>query len=145
MHKDWVYRALITAFTVVTVLFVAAVVFPVVVYAEVAGGTPPPDLGGFWGAIGEAHWPLAVGIGLTLLVWAMRSFVMHKLPAKALPWVTLALAIVGTSGTRMVQAIGDDVAWWQGLIQGVLEGATVGFAAIGWWDVKQAVKKRQKE
>lgn len=144
-RDDWLYRFLVTAFTVVTILFVAAVVFPAIVYAEVAGDAAAPDLGGFWGAIGQAHWPLAVGIGLTILVWAMRSFVMHKLPKKALPWVTLGLAVIGTAGTRMVQAIGDNVAWWQGMVQGILEGATVGFAAIGWWDVKQAVKKRQSK
>lgn len=139
MWTSWIKRAVVMFVTLLTILIVSAIVFPAFVLAETV--TPSPDMGGFWTAVGSNHWPLAVGIGLTILVWAMRSFVMHKIPKKALPWVTLGLAIVGTAGTRMVQAIGDEVVWWQGLVQGVLEGATVGFAAIGWWDVKQAVKK----
>jgi hypothetical protein len=146
--KDWCNDFkdyLISVFVVATIVFAVIMIFPYVVFAEVLGGGTSPDLGGFWVAIGTSHWPLAVGIGLTILVWAMRSFVIHKIPKNALPWVTFGLAVIGTSGTRMVQAIGDDVVWWQGLIQGVLEGATVGFAAIGWWDMKQTVKRRQLE
>jgi hypothetical protein len=143
MDREWIYRSLIAVLTFITVLLVVVILFPVVVYAETAGGVTAPDLSGFWAAIGERHWPLAVGIGLTALVWAARAFVVRKIPKAYLPWVTLALAIVGTAGMRMSQSISDGVPWWQGMIQGVLEGTTVGFAAIGYWDAKQTVKKTE--
>jgi hypothetical protein len=129
------------AITLATILFAVLIIFPFVVFAELSGDTSVPDFSGFWDAIGGSHWPLAVGIGLTIVVWTVRKFVYSKIPKNALPWVTLGLAIVGTAGTRMVQAISESLPWWQGLVRGILEGTTVGFAAIGWWDAKQTVKK----
>jgi len=141
MYKDWIYHALVWLFTIFAVALATMILFPAVGYAEVPG--PVPDLEGFWAAIGANHWPLAVGIGLTLLVWAFRSFVIHKIPKRALPWITLGLAVVGTGATRMVQSSEDGAPWWHGLVRGVLEGLTVGFVAIGWWDAKQSIKRRK--
>lgn len=145
MYKDWVYKTLFGLFTIMTILLVVMIIFPTVVFAEVAGPDPLPDLGGFWAAIGAKHWPLAVGLGLTVVVWIVRSFVTHKIPKKVLPWVTLGIAVVGTAGTRMAQAIGNELPWWQGMVQGIFEGMTMGFMAIGWWDTKQTIKKREVE
>jgi hypothetical protein len=142
MDRDWFLKTMMLAFTVAAVIMTVLVLFPSLGHAETTGETPVPDLGGFWSALGERHWPLAIGLGVTLLVWASRSFVVHKLPKESLPWVTLVLAIIGTGATRMVQSISGGVAWWQGMVQGVLEGATMGFAAMGWWDIKQTVRKR---
>ena len=137
MYRDRVYIGIMIGFALSTLFMLVALVvsFPVVVYAETAGVAPEsiPDLGGFWSAMGGQHWPLAVGIGLTLVVWLVRTFVKHKLPTKVIPYVTLGLAIIGTAGSRMVQAINTNVPWWQGMVQGILEGATVGFSAMGWW------------
>jgi len=141
MKRDWTYSALIWLFTVFTIGMVAVITFPAVVFAEMSGDVPP-DLAGFWEAVGARHWPLAVGIGLTTLVWATRHFVLHKIPKNVIPWVTLGLAIAGTTGARMVQSISAGAVWWHGMVEGILEGATVGFAAIGWWDAKQTIKRR---
>ena len=136
MYTSKLYVGILIGAAIMSLTMLAALVisFPSVVYAETgAGPEAVPDLGGFWTAMGEQHWPLAVGIGLTLIVWLVRTFVKHKLPPKVIPYVTLGLAIIGTAGSRMVQASNTGVQWWQGAVQGVLEGATVGFSAMGWW------------
>jgi hypothetical protein len=149
MYRDKLYVGIVVGFALSTLFMLVALVisFPVVVYAETGGAPvdPVPDLGGFWTAMGDQHWPLAVGIGLTLLVWLVRTFVKHKLPPKVIPYVTLGLAVIGTAGSRMVQAINTGVPWWQGLVQGVLEGATVGFSAMGWWSTGMKKLPLKKE
>lgn len=143
MHRDWVYNALIVSFLAMTFALVSLVFFPGVVFAEAATPEPVPDLGGFWAAVQSQHWPLVIGIGLTLIVWAFRNFIVKKIPKDALPWVTLGLALVSTSGTRIVQACEGGGVWWQAAIEGALEGLTIGFAAIGFWDTKQTVRRRK--
>lgn len=101
-----------------------------------------PDIDRFWVALIESNWPLAVGIGLTVIVWAFRNFIIKKIPKKALPWVSLGLAIAGTTGTRLATYSGP---WWHCIIQGVLEGAILGFVSMGIWDSKQAIRKRAKQ
>ena len=140
IYEDWVCPAIKFFFFVLAVVIAAITLFPAIAFAE--SSEAMPDISSFWTAMGDKHWPLAVGIGLTIVVWLARSFVLKKLPKKVLPWATLVLAVIGTTGARMVQAINSGLAWWQGLIQGVLEGASVGLAAMGFWDVKQSIKKR---
>lgn len=151
MYKGKLYIGILVGFAITTLFMLMTLVisFPAVVHAE-TGVAPEaiPDLGGFWTAMGDQHWPLAVGIGLTFLVWVIRTFVKHKLPSKAIPYVTLALAIIGTTGSRIVQASNSGVPWWQGAVQGVLEGATVGFLAMGWWSAgmkKLPIKKDEAD
>ena len=137
MFNDKLYTGIVMGFFFTAFLMVVTLIisFPAVVYAQAGGVSPEavPDLGGFWTAMGNSHWPLAVGIGLTVLVWLVRTFVNHKIPSTIIPYVTLSLAIIGTAGSRIVQAANTGVPWWQGAVQGVLEGATVGFSAMGWW------------
>jgi hypothetical protein len=128
------------------VLLLITFLYPIVAIAqEIAETTVEvvPDISGFWAAISAQNWPLAVGIGLTVIVWAARKWIVKKLPKKALPWVTLALAICGTTGTRIVQFNSEGRPWWQGMIQGILEGSLMGFVAMGMWDVKQTVVKKE--
>lgn len=131
--------------TVVTFVIALIVLFPTMAFAQESTIEQPPDLTGFWDAIGSRSWPLAVAIGLMVVVWICRNFVMIKIPKKVFPWVALALAVVGTSATRMIQSISANTPWWHGMVQGILEGATVGFVAMGWWDAKQTVVKRESE
>jgi len=133
------------AIEIIVLLFIA-LLYPIVSFAQDVAETAVevvPDVSGFWAAITAQNWPLAVGIGLTILVWAARKWIVKKLPKKALPWVTLALAICGTTGTRIIQFNSEGRPWWQGLIQGLLEGSLMGFAAMGMWDVKQTVVKKE--
>jgi type II secretory pathway component PulF len=102
-----------------------------------------PDLSEFFTAISNQHWPLVVGAGLVVLVWALRSFVIPKIEKNVLPWFTLGLAIVATAATRMTQHINAGGVWWQGMVVGILEGMGIGFAAIGYWDTKQTIFKRE--
>lgn len=101
---------------------------PTIAYAEEA-----PDFGMFLNAVGNQHWPLAVAAGLMLVVWVLRTFVKDKVPSKYIPWVTLTVAILSETGLRMTQFIEAGQPWWQGLVQGLLEGASIGFMAMGWW------------
>jgi hypothetical protein len=128
------------------VLLLITFLYPIVAIAQEVAETAVevvPDISGFWAAISAQNWPLAVGIGLAVVVWAARKWIVKKLPKKALPWVTLALAICGTTGTRIVQFNSEGRPWWQGMIQGILEGSLMGFAAMGMWDVKQTVVKKE--
>lgn len=105
---------------------------PTVAYAEEAGETMP-DVQSFFGAIQEQHWPLVVAIGLMFVVWILRRFVKDKVPPKALPYIALTIAVLGTTASRMIQFINAGTTWWHGMIQGILEGATIGFSAMGMW------------
>jgi hypothetical protein len=80
-------------------------------------------------AIQEKHWGLALGLGLSLLVFGLRKVkVLEKVPAKMLPWVTAVIGVVGyvaaalmTDGANMTDAI--------------VGGATTGIAAVGLWEM----------
>src|SRR4030042_6311273 len=141
MYRDWVYRVLLGLFTAMSFFLMIAVLFPSWVFAESSSVPAIPDLTGFWEAIGAQHWPLAVGIGLTVVVWVCRSLVIKKISKRALPWVSVSVAVVGMVSTRMIQAIGNNVPWWHGMVEGILEGVTVGLTSLGYWDVKQSVNK----
>lgn len=125
------------------VVFCTSVLYPILAFAEEAVAETMPDVDSFWTAIAANNWPLAVGIGLTILVWVFRKFIVKKIPKKAMPWVSLALAVIGTAGTRIVQATSESRPWWQGMVQGILEGAVTGFVAMGAWDIKQTVVKKE--
>jgi len=106
-----------------------------------------PSIGEFMDAIGNKHWPLVVALGLTIVVWVIRNFVKDKVPTKYLPYLTLAIAVLSSTSARIIQAISNDVPWWQGLIQGILEGATIGWVAMGQWSsgVKKLSSTQPKE
>jgi len=83
---------------------------------------------GLVGAIQQKHWALALGLGLSLLVFGLRKAkVLAKVPSKALPWVTAALGIVGYIAVAL-QGGGD-------IMDAVWGGAVTGVAAVGLWEM----------
>lgn len=82
-----------------------------------------------YSAITGQNWAMVVAIGLTLLVFAMRKFnLLAKIPTKAIPWVTAALAMVGYVAAAL---LAPEVVIGQAL----LEGLAVGAAAVGFWEM----------
>ena len=80
-------------------------------------------------AIQTKHWGLAIGLGLTLLVFVLRKVkVLSKVPSKALPWVTAVLGILG----YMAAAFMSDGA---NLTDAALGGLMTGAAAVGLWEM----------
>ena len=80
-------------------------------------------------AIGQKHWALALGLGLSLLVFGLRKVkVLAKVPSKALPWVTAALGIV----TYVAAALMTDGA---SITDALWGGAMTGAAAVGLWEM----------
>lgn len=80
-------------------------------------------------AIQEKHWALALGLGLSLLVFGLRKVkVLAKVPKKALPWVTAVLGIV----TYVAAALMTDGA---NVTDALWGGAMTGAAAVGLWEM----------
>lgn len=84
---------------------------------------------GLYNAIANRNWALAVALGLTLLVFGLRKLkVLAKVPAKAVPWVTAAMAMVGYVAAALMTpgvAIGG----------AVMEGLAAGASAVGLWEM----------
>lgn len=79
-------------------------------------------------ALKGKDWPLAVGLALSLVVALASKMGLRSLvPAKALPWVTVGLAVAGTVGAAL--SAGVPVA--EVIVQGILAGV----AAIGGWEL----------
>jgi len=79
-------------------------------------------------AVKSRNWPLAVGLALTLLVFIANKLGLKNLVGKkALPWIVMALATLGTVGAGLV----GGVSILDALLQGVLAGVT----AIGGWEL----------
>ena len=78
-------------------------------------------------AIQSKNWPVVAGIILMLLVFVANKFgLKNKVGAKAIPWVSLIIGVLATSGI----ALASGVAVTEALIQGL--GA--GLAAVGSWE-----------
>ena len=78
-------------------------------------------------AVESGAWPVAFGLFLTILVAVVRKFALgDKLPAKAVPWVSIVLAVLGSVGAGLStgMAVGE----------AVLAGLAAGLAAIGGWE-----------
>ncbi len=117
------------------ILIMLAVMYPLALCAQEAGSMPPPmpDPGSFLEALSSQHWPLAVALGVTILVWFVRYVAKDKIPPKAIPYVMLACAVLSGGAARIIQAVSDNHTWWTAMIQGILEGATVGLGSMGMW------------
>lgn len=92
-------------------------------------------------AIQEKHWGLALGLGLSLLVFGLRKAkVLAKVPAKMLPWVTAVIGVVG----YVVAALMTDGA---NMTDAIVGGATTGVAAVGLWEMvlKHFLSKKDAE
>lgn len=84
---------------------------------------------GLYNAIQQKQWALALGLGLSLLVFGLRRLdVLSKVPAKAVPWVTSGLAVVG----YVIAALMTEGAV---ISDAVLGGITAGVAAVGLWEM----------
>ena len=80
-------------------------------------------------ALQEKHWALALGLGLSLLVFGLRKMkVLSKVPSKILPWVTAGIGVV----TYVAAALMADGA---NMTDAILGGATAGIAAVGLWEM----------
>jgi uncharacterized membrane protein len=79
-------------------------------------------------AIQSQNWPLAIGLGLSVMVAFANKFgLKNAVGDKAVPWVTMGLAVAGTVGMAMVAGSPVDAALAQGVLAGV--------AAIGGWEL----------
>lgn len=94
-------------------------------------------------AIASQNWPLVVALGLTIVVYLARGIVKDKIPKKYVPWITLSVAVVSSIAARMVEHINANHPWWYGLVQGLPEGAIIGFGAMGWWSTANSLRKRK--
>lgn len=82
------------------------------------------EVGLLVGALDSKSWPVVVGLLLSILVALARKYALkNKVPKKAVPWVTLSLAVLGTTGAALSANAAVDAALMQGL--------TAGLAAIG--------------
>lgn len=84
---------------------------------------------GLYTALVNRNWALAIALGLTLLVFGLRKIkLLDKVPAKLIPIVTAALAMVGYIAAALMTpgvAIGP----------AVMEGFAAGAAAVGLWEM----------
>ena len=80
-------------------------------------------------AIKSKNWPLAVGLGLMILVFILNKVLnlKEKVGPKALPWIAMGFAVAGTMGTGLIAGLG----WVDSIVQGVLAGVV----AIGGWEL----------
>ena len=84
---------------------------------------------GLFKAIQQKHWGLALGLGLSLLVFGLRRMkVLAKVPAKALPWVTALLGVIGYVTAALMADDAD-------LMSAAIGGASTGIAAVGLWEM----------
>jgi uncharacterized integral membrane protein len=87
----------------------------------------------------DGQWSLAIGLLLTLLVMVFRKFIVKYIPSKYLPWVAVALGVLGSVGV----GLSAGVIWWKAILQGFIAGAT----ASGLWELlfKHLKKKATEE
>jgi hypothetical protein len=116
--------------TIVAMVFT----YPLVVLAENADVIPSmPDTSQFFEALWARHWPLAVALGVTWLVWLVRYVIKDRFPPKTIPYIMLACAVLSGGAGRIIQAVSENHTWWMAMIQGLIEGATVGLGSMGAW------------
>lgn len=86
---------------------------------------PPVD--GLVEAIQHHHWPVAVGLGITLLIYvANRAGLQKRVDKKWLPRLSIGLGILSAIAAQL--ALG--IPWEEALSKGFLAGAT----ATGLWE-----------
>lgn len=109
-----------------------------------AQGMPGPEIDpgaagkGLVGAITGGQWGLVIGFGVMLIVWILRVFVWPNVNPKALPWIAIAIASLGTFSVAMAS---DPSKWLGALIAGV----QAGLAAAGTWGVMPGKIKKATE
>lgn len=111
---------------------VALLLFPALVFAQEAASLPvdPASLLGWFAETHKAgHWSLLIGGALTLVLRfaPVLKPLLDKLPAESTKWVAMGVAMLGSIATGLMAG----VAWYKVLV----DGATVGVAAIGGWEL----------
>jgi len=126
------YMAIILLWTLAIVTLMI-IIYPMFAFAQeiVPEAMPSPDK--FFEALQNKHWPLAIALGVTIIVWFVRYIFKDKLPKHVIPYAMLACIVLSAVSTRIIQFAGESKPWWQGLVQGLLEGVTVGFSSMGLW------------
>lgn len=111
-------------------LAILALFVPLLAFAQ-AASLPAVDAGGavtgLLSAFKSHSWGLVVAFGLMLVIWAAGKFnLLAMLPAKAVPWVSIALGAIGAAATSMTTGhpIGESLAI----------GVEAGLAAVGAWE-----------
>lgn len=88
--------------------------------------TPPVD--DLIAALQQHHWPVAVGLGIALALYAAnRADLLKKVPSKYTPTLAAVLGIVSAIGAQLATGMG----WEEALGKGFLAGA----AATGFWEM----------
>lgn len=88
--------------------------------------TPPVD--NLIDAVQQHHWPVAVGLGIALAIYAAnRANLLKKVPSRYTPAVAAVLGIVSAIGAQLATGMG----WEEALGKGFLAGA----AATGFWEM----------
>ena len=76
----------------------------------------------------QGHWAPVVGLVILLLIWFFRKFdFLSKLPKQALPWISLAIGVLGYVGV----ALGTGLDWLSALTNGFIAG----LGAVGLWEL----------
>ena len=89
---------------------------------------PGQEIPALVGAVQSQNWPLSLGILLTVLVTVANRFGLKNIVGpKAVPWVTVGLAVATSVGAALTQGIAVVPA----LVQGILAGVV----AIGGWEL----------
>lgn len=79
-------------------------------------------------ALQSQNWPLVAGLVLSILVALANKFgLKNAVGDKAIPWVTMGLAVVATVGAGLATGVSVGAALAQGVLAGV--------AAIGGWEL----------
>lgn len=127
VSRVWIgLSAIVVAVTFITI--------PFIVFAEVAE-VATPSIKDLMDSVNDRNWPIAISIGLTMLVWLLRNLVNDVIPKEYLPHLTLAIAVFTEVSLRVAQYAGNNQVWWHGVIYGVMEGIMVGLCAMGVWSV----------
>lgn len=137
-----------TTMYLMILVFVFTIFYPLSLCAqEVAAPPPMPSTEPFFEAITNQHWPLAVALGVTILVWFVRYVIKDKIPIKIIPYVMVACTVLSAAAARIIQAVSDNQTWWTAMIQGILEGLTVGLGSMGMWSagMKNALPTPKRE
>ena len=79
-------------------------------------------------AVQQHHWPVAVGLGIALALYAAnRANLLKKVPSKYTPAVAAVLGILSAIGAQLITGI----SWEEAIGKGFLAGA----AATGLWEM----------
>ena len=81
--------------------------------------------------IQEGDWTAAIALGLALIVFLVRKFIWTSIPGKALPWVTIGLAIAGEVAVALYSGMDP--------LTAVLSGIALGLAGIGGWEALKSL------